>query len=719
MEQASLIQSDAFVIGGMSCAACAARIEKSLRALPGIESANVNFASSNALVSFNSTLLKSEDIAAQVRRLGFTATHDTSTPKANIEATRAVVAILLAWPVAMLAMTHGSIPWISHGVSNVSQLLLSSFVMIIAWKEFGARAFRAAKHFDADMNTLVFLGVAAAFITSTTTLLNSSWGDGVDVYFEAACVTTALVLVGRSLEARAKHMTGDSVREILANQPQTARRTSDGQLIRVSELILGERVTVHKGDRFPADCFVTSGVAIVDESAMTGESALVERQVGDTVLGGCINHGESVIAEVTKDPSSSYLQSLATAVERLQSGKMPLSRIADRVSAVLAPSVIVIALVTFIAWMVCGGADWRTSAEFASCVLVVACPCALGLATPAAIATAAGTLAKNGVLFRDPAAIETCALVTHVAFDKTGTLTTGQPSIQEIRIFAESERSLIQQVLASASRSSSHPLAQAIATHIEQQEAVGEWIESPGRGVIGTLQDRRAVLGSESLLKEHHMEIQHIEHEGPMVLLGIDGRHVASVLFKETLRNSAVAAFNHMDSLGITISILSGDRESSVRSIAHSLGCSHFHGQLRPTAKVEFVRQLRASGKVAFTGDGLNDAPSLAAADLGISLQGATSAACATAGMKLAGDNLELIPKAISYARRTVWTIKMNLFWAFAYNLIALPLAAGVMVPFNGWKLNPMIASAAMVLSSLSVVLNSLRLRSFKTSRIN
>jgi Cu+-exporting ATPase len=715
MEQSRREISEIFEIGGMSCAACAARIERVLRSTPGVLQADVNFATSRAMIRFDASITQAFDVAQQINKIGFSARaatqHRPTESSSAAETKVAILATILALPVAILGMSHGAMSWISESVSNYTQLILTTIIVVIAWSQFGTRALKAAAHFSADMNTLVFLGISAAYFSSVASMIVDAEHAHTLLYFEASGVTTAFVLIGRAVEARARRATGQAVREILESVPRRARRAADQVEIDAAMLHVGDHVSVLKGERFPADCRIVKGMAIIDESTLTGESELREADSGMRVSGGSVNHGEGVIAEVLNRPEDSLLPRIAAAVERLQSGKAPLSRLADSVSAKLTPIVLLISLGTFIAWFFIGDASWQTSLEYASSVLVVACPCALGLATPAALSAAAGAFAKRGFLFRDPASIETCARIDAAVFDKTGTLTTGDPQVRDVIVLNHGDDKHVHRLLSNASRASTHPLATAYARTSDHSVIEGDWKEIPGRGIEGVVHGESVLFGSRSLLRERQVAVVNADHFGPEVHLAVAGIHVATIRFTETLRPHAKEVINTLNDRGISTHILSGDRTESVRSIAEAIDCPNWRGELNPMHKVELLQQLKANKTVAFIGDGINDAPALAASDLGISMHGSTAAALESAGLTITHADLRAIPQAIEFSKKTVRTIRLNLMWAFAYNVIALPLAAGVLVPINGWKFNPMIASGAMALSSISVVLNSLRLR--------
>lgn len=708
--------SETFDIGGMSCAACAARIERVLRTTHGVRHADVNFATSRAIVRFDPGIVHLSALANRIEAVGFTARITAKIdmleevpPRSEVRV--ASVVTVIAIPVAFLGMSHGALPWISQTTSNHIQFILTTIIMGFAWLQFGTRAIRALMHLSTDMNTLVFLGVSAAYITSSISMFSPSGDHHANVYFEAVCVTTAFVLIGRAIESKARRATGRAVREILQSVPRAARRLGADHEIDAALLNIGDKIVVFKGERFPADCKVVDGLAIIDESALTGESQLREVAAGGLVSGGSVNHGDSVIAETTKPATESLLPRIAAAVERLQSGKAPISRLADVVGAKLTPIVILIASATFVVWRTVGGEDWQTAIGFAASVLVVACPCAVGLATPAAISAASGALAKRGLLFRDPASIEACAQIDAVVFDKTGTLTTGLPAVHDVMVIDHANEIQVLSILGVASRASIHPLACAYAASSKETAMRGEWIEIPGRGMEGLLDGNAVLFGSRSMLEERKVVVTETQHSGPQIHLAVSGRHIATVRFDETLRSDAKRSLATLRESGVCTHILSGDRSESVRAVADLLECPDWQGELSPAQKVESISQLKQNGKIAFVGDGINDAPALAAADLGISMHGSTGAALESAGLTITRPDLSLIPQAIEFSRRTVRTIRLNLLWAFGYNLIALPLAAGVLVPINGWKFNPMVASAAMALSSISVVLTSLRLR--------
>ncbi|WP_077035362.1 cation-translocating P-type ATPase [Pelomonas sp. KK5] len=707
-------------IEGMSCAACAGRVEKALRKVEGVSEASVNLATERARVQAPPGVTAAALIAA-VEKAGYQASElkTGETPAAPRLPSGAPVLLgaALSLPLLMPMLVHPfGLMWM---LPAWLQWLLATPVQFALGARFYRAGWDALKARSGNMDLLVALGTSAAYGLSLYEWLVR--GATHALYFEASAVVITLVLLGKWLEARAKRQAGDAIRALAALRPATARvRREDGseQELPLAQLRIGDRIVVRPGDRIAADGEVIEGASHVDESLITGESLPVAKTVGERVIGGALNADGLLLVRATALGAQSSLERIIRLVESAQAGKAPIQRLVDRVSAVFVPAVLAIALLTFAGWMLARG-ELETALVNAVAVLVIACPCALGLATPAALLAGTGAAARRGILIRDAEALEVAHGLTTIAFDKTGTLTEGRPALLALVAAEGVERADVLAGAAALQRHSSHPLARAVLAAAEAQGAVLPDATGaqalPGRGVQARVAGRSLRLGSARLLDESGLsappalaaESARCEAQGMTVswLLADEDAVLGLLAFGDAIKPSAAPALAALQRLGIRTLMLTGDNEGSAAAVAASLGIADWQARLMPADKAARIARLQAAGgRVGFVGDGLNDGPALAAAACGIAMAGGADVATEAAGISLLRGDLRLVPEAIELSRRTTAKIRQNLVWAFAYNVLGIPLAALGM-------LSPVVAGAAMAFSSVSVVLNALLLR--------
>jgi len=718
-------------VGGMTCASCVARVEKALAKVPGVASASVNLATEVATVQAAATVPVAA-LAAAIEKAGYSAQQVVATVP-GVAGAANMNALPDWWPVAasivltvpllapMLLQLAGS-AWMLPGWP---QLALATPVQFWLGARFYVAGWKALRAGSGNMDLLVALGTSAAYGLSAYLLVRHTGHGMPHLYFEASAAVITLVLLGKWLEARAKRQTTDAIRALNALRPTTARVRRDGVDVDVpiERVALGDLVIVRAGDRIPVDGEVVEGRSHVDESLITGESLPVAKSVGAAVTGGSVN-AEGVLAVRTLAiGAETTLARIIRMVESAQAAKAPIQRIVDRVSAVFVPIVLGIALVTFVAWAGLNG-DWERALINAVAVLVIACPCALGLATPTAIMAGTGVAARRGILIKDAQALELAHAVTTVAFDKTGTLTDGKPALVAALPAEGVERAELLRFAAALQRTSAHPLARAVldAAHAERLSlpAASDAKALPGRGLEATVQGQTLVLGSSRLLRELAVdasglasEAARLEQQGRTLswLIRRDGEAaqlLGLLAFGDTVKAAARQAVARLQQLGVKTVMLTGDNRGAAHAVASELGISDVHAEVLPGDKAAIVQGLRADGQiVAMVGDGINDAPSLAAADVGIAMSTGADVAMETAGITLMRGDPRLVADAIDVSRRTYAKIREGLFWAFAYNVLGIPLAALGM-------LSPVIAGAAMAFSSVSVVTNALMLRRWR-----
>lgn len=739
----------ALAVEGMTCAACVGRVERALAAVPGVESASVNLMSGRALL----TVEPSPELASRLTEALKDAGYDGHPVRSATPASRPtdhsgrelVLAALFALPLfvgAMLPMVLGS----EHADCDTESALgphggwtmwamgwggfaLALPVQAYSARHFYRRAFSEVRHLSLGMNTLVAIGSTAAFVYSTVALVAPSLfpPGAATTYFEASSSVVTLVLLGKWLEERAKGRASRAIEGLVALRPATARVERDGALVDVplDRVRIGARVVVRPGERIPVDGVVVEGRSIVDESMLTGEAMPVDKSLDDRVAAGTQNGNGALTVKVDKLGDETILARIVRAVEQAQGSKPKVQALADSIAAVFAPFTLGVALVTFLSWALFG-IEPRMQNAFvhAVAVVVVACPCAMGLATPVALTVALGRAAELGLLFRNADAISRLARVDRAVLDKTGTLTAGQPSLVGVEVVAGADEADVLAVAAAVEAQSEHPIAVAI---VEGTRARGVVIPTatrveaqPGRGVVGMVGERTVRLGAEAhvdaAIPDALRDAAHAraEHGETPVFVQIEDRVVAAVFVSDPVRASSAAAVRALRDLGVAVSIVSGDRSETVASAARAVGvdASDAVGRATPLDKSKRVEALRRAGaRVAFVGDGINDAPALAQADVGVAMGGGSDVAIEAGDVVLLRGDLGALASAIRLARRTERTIRWNFVWAYGYNFALLPLAAGALVPLAGISLSPTWSAAAMSLSSLFVVGNSLRIR--------
>ena len=719
------MQSIELVLGGMTCASCAGRIERALGKVPGVKAVSVNLASERARVEWLQGSSSSALIAA-VEAAGYSARLLDSAPPRDPqiallhERLAVLLAIALAAPlvVPMLAEwfgLHWMLPaWVQFALATPVQFILGARFYVAAWK-----AVRAG---SGNMDLLVALGTSAGYGLSLYLWATAEHHAMPHLYFEASAVVIALVLLGKYLESRAKRQTSAAIRALEALRPERATRLRDGveEDVALSALRLDDLVVVRPGERFPVDGLVSDGHSQADEALISGESLPVAKQVGDRITGGAINGDGRLIVRTTALGSETVLAQIIRLVEDAQAGKAPIQKLVDRVSAVFVPAVLLIAALTLAGWLLVG-AGVEQALINAVAVLVIACPCALGLATPAAIMAGTGVAARHGILIKDAEALELAHKVSVVAFDKTGTLTSGQPSIVHLAPSTIDEAELLR-LAGGLQQGSEHPLAHAVLQAAREQgialPALSDSQALSGRGIQGQIEGRQLLLGNQRLLDELglHSPLQATaaewEAEGRTLSWLLERAPQPRVLgllaFGDSLKPGAAEAIAALRERGIHSHLISGDNAGSANAVGRALGIEQVHAQVLPADKAAHIAALKKGGAVvAMVGDGINDAPALAAADVGIAMGGGTDVAMHAAGITLMRGDPRLVPAALEISRRTWRKIQQNLFWAFIYNLVGIPLAAAGL-------LNPMVAGAAMALSSVSVVSNALLLNTWK-----
>ncbi|MDU9394225.1 heavy metal translocating P-type ATPase [Pseudomonas sp. zfem002] len=714
-------------IGGMTCASCAGRVERALNKLPGVQSVSVNLASERAHVEVLGQL-DSATLIAAVERAGYsaslprtdTASSDEGDRRLRNERWAVALAVLLALPLVlpMLLQPFGiawMLPaWAQFALATPVQFILGARFYVAAWKAVRAGA--------GNMDLLVALGTSAGYGLSLYEWAQAMPGMMPHLYFEASAVVIALVLLGKYLESRAKRQTASAIRALEALRPERALQVVDGveRDVPISALRLDDLVLVKPGERFPVDGEVVEGQSHADEALISGESLPVPKQPGDRVTGGAINGEGRLLVRTLALGTETVLARIIRLVEDAQAAKAPIQKLVDRVSQVFVPAVLVLALLTLIGWWL-AGATLEVALINAVAVLVIACPCALGLATPTAIMAGTGVAARHGILIKDAEALERAHAVNRVVFDKTGTLTSGSPRIVHHHALDGDDAQLLQQAGA-LQRGSEHPLAKAVLDACAEQGLdvpdIRDSQSLTGRGIAGSLDGRELALGNRRLLDESGLQPGELadsartwEAEGRTLSWLIERSPQPRVLglfaFGDSLKPGAGQAVRQLAERNISSHLLTGDNRGSAAVVAQALGIADVHAEVVPADKAAEVAALKKTGVVAMVGDGINDAPALAAADIGIAMGGGTDVAMQAAGITLMRGDPRLVPAALEISRKTYAKIRQNLFWAFIYNLIGIPLAAFGL-------LNPVLAGAAMALSSVSVVSNALLLKTWK-----
>lgn len=734
-----------FAVRGMTCAACSGAVEKALARRYGVLTVSVNLATEQATVEYVPTIAGFTDFRKTVEDAGYSAhriTQEFTDAEADIRRREfatlnrhLIISAVLTAPLMLMSMLMmDSLP------VKLLMFALATPVQFWTGMRFHTAAFAALRHGSTNMNTLISIGTNAAYFSSVWATffpeMFLSGGFHAHVYYETSATIITLILLGRMLEARAKGRTSEAVNKLIGLQPATARvlRNGEEQDVGLEEVLIGDTVIVRPGERIPVDGVIVEGFSTVDESMLTGESMPVDKKAGDAVFGATINAAGGFRFRATRIGGDTMLSKIIRLVQQAQGSKAPIQRLADRIAGVFVPIVLVLACITFGAWLAFGG-DYAFSRAFTNfiAVLIIACPCALGLATPTAVMVATGRAAEQGILVHNAEALEESSRITTVVLDKTGTITQGKPQVIRIAELGHYDRVRLLSAAASAEKLTEHPLGRAI-VRLAEEEGISvadalSFQTIPGGGVaalINAMPDAglphppTVLIGTELLLAQHGVKNMHLLKEvieqGPAeatpVCMAIN-RTAAAVFFcADTIKPDSVAAIRRLTDLGISVVMLTGDTEKPAAAVAAAAGITRYFAGVLPADKANIVRTLKSEGSVvAMVGDGINDAPSLAEADIGMAPAAGTDIAIEAADITLMHDSLHGVADAILISRSTLRVIRQNLFWAFFYNVIGIPVAAGLLTLVGGPLLNPMIASAAMSFSSVSVVTNSLRLK--------
>ncbi len=738
MAEQKNVQTLSLPVEGMTCASCVARVEKALKNVDGVQNAAVNLATEKATIEFDSSSIGVGQLQKAVADAGYTlvapaaeAQANTGSPKeASLKKLRAdfLLSVVLTVPImalSMLSMFDAYAAWspLSMDYTNKILLVLTTPVMLFAGKRFFAGFWSAAKHRTADMNTLVAVGTGSAFVYSTIAVLFPEWfahGGGMPhVYFDTSATIITLILFGKLLEVSAKSKASEAIRKLIGLQPKTTRVIRHGGEVEVSveQVNAGDVVLVRPGERIPVDGVVTKGSTTIDESMMTGESVPVEKTTGMRVIGGTVNTTGIIEFRATAVGKQMLLSQITKLVEDAQGSKAPIQNLADKIAAVFVPSVIGIAVAAFLFWYFVNDAGFTHSMVNFIAVLIIACPCALGLATPTAIMVGTGRGASLGILVKNAESLERMHKVQTIILDKTGTITEGKPSVAQVVAFEGFDENRILGHAGSLEQKSEHPLARAIVDIARRKELLLTepklFQSSTGFGLTGMVGQSAVAVGNAALMREyglhfsgHEELIEKISAEGKTpVFVAIDGVAAGLIAVEDAPKPASADAIRQLQESGIEVMMITGDNQRTASAVAGSVGLKQVIAGVLPLDKARHVKAIQAEGKiVAMVGDGINDAPALAQADVGIAMGGGTDIAMEAADITLMRGDLRGVVQAQQLSKRTISTIKQNLFWAFLYNVIGIPLAASGM-------LNPMFAAAAMALSSVSVVGNSLRLR--------
>ncbi len=726
---------------GMSCTSCANRVETSIKKLKGVIQANINFAASNIFVEYIPSVVSIRDMQKAVDDAGYELLGDADTEKELLEEIKktryadlqrkVAVAIVFAFISLVIAMGFPMLP-----LANWVMFALSIPVLFWSGLEFYVNAYKQAKHYSSNMDTLVALGTGSAFLFSAfnTIFPHVLMNQGIEphVYFEVASVVVALILLGRMFEEGAKTRTSAAIKKLLGLQAKSARVVRDGKEVEISinEVVIGDIVIIKPGEKIPVDGTVSEGESYIDESMITGEPLPAHKKVGGKVIGGTINKTGGFQFTAEKIGAQTMLSQIIRMVQEAQGSKAPIQKLVDQVSSIFVPAVIGIALLSFAVWFIIGPHPKITYSIIAAVtVLIIACPCALGLATPTSIMVGVGRAALNGILIKDAQSLELAHKVNAIMLDKTGTITKGEPEVTDI-IWADgvSDKQKLSQIIQTIESKSEHPLASAVVKKLSPDNlpyVILDKFESiTGHGVMAAFEGKNYYIGNRKLIDDNNIKISSklaayadrlFGEAKTVIYIGAGNDVVAVIAIADQIKESSKKAISELQNMGIEVYMLTGDNEQTARVIADSVGITKYFAQVLPADKLNYVKKLQDEGKkVAMVGDGINDAPALAQANVGIAMGTGTDVAIESAKITLVKGDLEHIVMAIKLSKATVRNIRQNLFWAFIYNIILIPVAAGVLYPINGFLLNPMIAGGAMAFSSVSVVTNSLRLNRVK-----
>ncbi len=729
---------ESFPVIGMTCASCAISVEKELQKVPGVISASVNFATQMAVTNFDAGQTSPEKLQTALQGIGFDLVISTDAPMKLQEELqqkqyqevkkRAIWTTVLALPVGIIGMFFMDLPfgnWISLAIT----------VPVLFWfgRQFFINAYKQALHRKANMDSLVALSTGIAFLFSAfNTVTPEFWhsrGLHAHVYFEAAAVVVAFISIGKWLEERAKSNTSNAIRKLIGLQPQVVTLLVDGQqkVVSVAEVTAGSLILIKPGDRIPVDGVITSGFTYIDESMITGEPVPAKKRVSEKVFAGTINQKGTIQFEAEKVGSDTLLAHIIKKVQEAQGSKAPVQKLVDKIAGIFVPAVIGISVLTFFCWLLLGGEDAFTHALLTSVtVLVIACPCALGLATPTAIMVGVGKGAENNILIKDAESLELGHKVDTVILDKTGTITEGRPEVTGCHWHPDADTAS-RSLLYSLELLSEHPLASAVVNHLAPSASVVpvyDFESVTGHGIRGSYGNQTYYVGNRKLIDRNRINLDErlavqadlLQRQANTVVYFADSDQVLAVIsISDRVKPGSLPAISKLKRMGIEVFMLTGDNEATANRIAQEVGIAGVHAEMLPADKAAFIKDLQSKGRVvAMVGDGINDSHALAQADVSIAMGKGSEIAIDVAKITLITSDLQAIAKALVLSRKTVQTIRQNLFWAFIYNILGVPLAAGVLYSYNGFLLDPMIASAAMALSSCSVVTNSLTLRKIR-----
>lgn len=729
-----------FPVLGMTCAACAVSVESMLKSAKGVHNAGVNYANQTAWAEYDETV-KEEELQNVIRGIGYDLIVDAEDPQQIQQDAqlrhykelkkRTIWAVILSMPIVVIGMFFMDMPY-----GNWIMMALAIPVVFYLGRSYFINAAKQARHRKANMDTLVALSTGIAFLFSAfNTIYPEFWhqrGLHAHVYFEAAAVIIAFISLGKLLEEKAKSNTSSAIKKLMGMQPKTVNVIIDGiaQEIPVSQVQVGNTIVVKPGEKIPVDGIVSEGSSYVDESMISGEPIAVAKTKGEKVFAGTINQKGSFEFRAEKVGGDTILAQIIKMVQDAQGSKAPVQKLVDKIAGIFVPIVIGIAVFTFIIWMLAGGEAAFTHALLTSVtVLVIACPCALGLATPTAIMVGVGKGAENNILIKDAESLELGHKVNAIILDKTGTITEGRPVVTDmIWNNTTTDQVLNKQILYTMEAQSEHPLAEAVINRLKEESVttvrLSHFESITGKGIKAVQQGMSYFIGNKALMDEYGISVSHDvliqaeiwQEEAKTVIYFADEKSgLAAIAIADKIKATSQEAIETLQNRGIEVYMLTGDNKQTAAAVAKQVGLKHYKAEVMPSDKANFVKELQSQGKtVAMVGDGINDSHALAQADVSIAMGKGSDIAMDVAKMTLITSDLNMVPKALKLSARTVNTIKQNLFWAFIYNLIGIPIAAGVLYPINGFLLDPMIAGAAMALSSVSVVSNSLRLKTAK-----
>jgi len=728
--------TESYGVKGMTCTACASTLETHLKSQKGVQDASVNYPNQSVFIKFDPASINFKSIQKAADSIGYQVVIEEERDiegeykeRLDYLGKKLVVSITLSLPVFIISMFfHDVLPY-----NNILLLILS--LPVISWSgaEFFINAWKKIIHGSTNMDTLVALSTGTAFIFSIFNTFYPEYllskGLHPHVYYESAAIIITMILTGRYLEERAKHKTTGAIKKLMGLQPRFANVLQGSEItqVLVSEVKTDMVIIIKPGEKIPLDGTVINGHTYVDESMINGEPIAKRKEKGDYIFAGTINQNGSVEVIVRKEAGHTLLSQIIDHVKKAQSSKPPIQKTADKIASIFVPAVIIISILAFTIWYFAGPEPRFTYAfMILITVLIIACPCALGLATPTALMVGIGKAANLGILVKDAESLEKAFKINTLVLDKTGTITEGNPKVVEVKWLKPEQSKYLSSIIFSAEKQSEHPLAKSITEYFKESgnEIINEFTNFPGKGISFRNEGRQFYIGNIAFMKDNMIAMHndiiksadlHVNHGHTIVYLSDDSQLLALIAIADQVRQGVATSVKELEGMGIDIHLVTGDNERAAREIASITGIRHFKAEVLPSGKSEYIINLKREGRiVAMAGDGINDSPALASADIGIAIGTGTDIAMETAGITLMKPDIGHIKTAIALSKRTVRTIRQNLFWAFIYNIIAIPVAAGILFPFNGFLLNPMIAGTAMALSSVSVVSNSLRLRNKK-----